>query len=161
MPVPFFFSAPTATIIGTDSSSQLALCGFLTQLGFCHVETSASWKPLQAEDQKPVSTLYFVGWEQWGPETLQWIARLKTFGKEPGTAKFLLIIPNDYSLNRVAAIQGGVDGFISYPYSLSNLRQKIQAILPALAMKAPAIPIGRKQKKAPSQESLTGGRSHL
>lgn len=161
MPVQFFLPGPTATIIGTDPSSQTALGEFLTQLGFCHVETSASWKAWQAEDQQPLSTLYFVGWEHWGPETLQGIAKLKTFRKETGTAKIFLIIPNEFSLNRVAAIQGGVDGFISYPYSLSNLRQKIQAILPALPIKAPATWKGRKQKKAPGQENLTGGRSHL
>ena len=161
MPTPFFASGPTATIIGTDSHSQTSLGGLLTQLGFCHVESLASWKPLQAEDRQPDRTLYFVGWEQWGPEILRWITTFKTCRKDSGTAKFFLIIPNEFSFNRVAAIQGGVDGFISYPYSLTNLRQKIQAILPTLAINAPANPIVRKQKKAPGQKSLTGGRIRL
>ncbi|MGD9849770.1 MAG: hypothetical protein AB7T38_00750 [Nitrospirales bacterium] len=158
MPVPASCANPTATIIGTDSTSQTILRGFLIQLGICHVQTLDSWNPLHEEIPAQNDTLFFVGWEQWGPEMIQWTTGLKKSGKEAGTAKVFLIIPNDYSLNRVAAIRGGVDGFISFPYSLSNLRQKIQTILPTLIIPSSD---SIAHKKAPSQGSLTGGRINL
>lgn len=158
MPVPVSVPHPTATIIGTDSASQTVLCGFLNQLGIGHVQTLDSWKLFRAEVQPHTGTLFFVGWEQWGPDTMQWTTELKTLGKGAGATKVFLIIPGDFSLNRVAAIQGGVDGFISFPYSLSNLRQKIQTILPTLVIPPPD-PIAN--KKTPSQRSLTGGRINL
>ncbi|MDR4495560.1 MAG: hypothetical protein R3B74_14330 [Nitrospirales bacterium] len=126
MSVPFSFPSPTATIIGTDSASQSALSGFLNQLGIGHIQILDSWDSLYTVIQRENSTLYFVGCEQWRPGIMQWITRLKNSGMDSWSAKVFLIIPNDSSLNRVAAIQEGVDGFISYPFSLSNLHQRFR-----------------------------------
>ena len=50
---------------------------------------------------------------------------------------YFFILPNDHAIDRVRAVQRGVDGFISYPYSLSNLRQNIQTIRRDLAIHFP------------------------
>ena len=128
----------------------------LERLG-CVVREVDTWAHVPPDIQPNHQALYFVGWDQWGPEALQWLIRFNPVQKEADSATIFLILPSDHTIDRVRAVQQGVDGFISYPYSLSNLRQKIQIVRPDLAIHFPpssltsSRPTRRHKKQPPAR----------
>ncbi|MDR4486259.1 MAG: hypothetical protein R3B83_01800 [Nitrospirales bacterium] len=96
-----------------------------------------TWAHVPPDIQPNHQALYFVGWDQWGPDALQWLIRFNPVQKEADSATIFLILPSDHAIDHVRAVQRGADGFISYPYSLSNLRQNIQTIRRDLAIHFP------------------------
>ena len=109
----------------------------LERLG-CVVREVDTWAHVPPDIQPNHQALYFVGWKQWGPEALQWLIRFNPVQKEADSATIFLIIPSDHAIDRMRAVQRGVDGFISYPYFLSNLHQKFQTVRPDLAIHFPS-----------------------
>ncbi|MCA9460561.1 MAG: hypothetical protein KC590_00380 [Nitrospira sp.] len=151
------FTGPTAILIGTPLHSQMGFQQCLEQLGLRDVRKVTTWAHVPPDIQQNHQALYFVGWDQWGPDALQWLIRFKPVQKEADSATIFLILPSDHTIDRVMAVQRGVDGFISYPYSLSNLRQKIQTVRPELAIHFPpssltsSRPTRRHKKQPPAR----------
>lgn len=125
------FHSPDAIVVGPESTHRLNLVTLLQTLGIKNVyvidRPEESRPPVQLAD----SRLIFISWEIWSAPDKMWFTQAKPFNGTNLGPKAFLIIPPDHAIDLVGAIKAGIDGYITFPYSLHNLRQKIHTVLPA------------------------------
>ena len=145
-------SLPITVILSTDIPAQTSLQKCLNDLGLADVHLLHSWDQINTENQLGHPALVFVGWDLWGSKALEWITRLKQIKETARPATIFLILPKEHSIDRVAAVHSGVDGFISHPYSLPNVRQKLQAVRPDVAVHPPPNALSPRRTTRPKKK---------
>ncbi len=119
---------PTVTILERETPARIALNQLLQEMGFqvSLTEESPSWEIYLPEQTCP---LVFVGWQLWEEHAAEII---RHFRKQdlPSPPKIMLFVSQDTPLNLWDAVQLGIDGYITYPFSSQSLRQKIQTLVP-------------------------------
>ena len=123
--------APTVTvaIIEHDSSARTALQHLLTDIGFTDILIADKIDHASLSDPFVSYPLIFVGWQIWDHMKWSIVSTLRKDQTQQGR-KILLFVSIDHLINLLEAIHFGIDGYITYPFSLHNIHQKIRMMLP-------------------------------
>ncbi len=122
-------NAFAAAIIEHESSARTALQHLLTDIGCSHLLISKDLDHHSLSDPLLHYPLIFVGWQIW--DQMKW-SMFQSLRKDSiqHTRKVLLFVSKEHPLNLLEAVHLGIDGYITYPFSLHNISQKIRTVLP-------------------------------
>ncbi len=124
-------TAPTVTvaIIEHESSARTALHHLLTDIGFPDILISEEVDHPSLSNPVLHYPLVFVGWQIW--DQIKW-SMGPTLQKNhtQQSRKVVLFVSIDHQINLLEAIRFGIAGYITYPFSLHNIHQKLRMFLP-------------------------------
>ena len=146
--------AVTAAIIEQISPARTALHQLLTHMGLRDIFTSDKIGPSSSTDLLFQYSLIFVGWHMWDDIKSSFLHSLyqKPSEEKP---KILLFLSSNDPLDVLEAVQMGIDGYITYPFSLHDVRQKIYTVLPHHRLPEDYIHDSSAWDRAPQKKTLS------
>ena len=144
-----------SAIIEHESAARTTLQLLLTDIGIQDILVSEKVDHPSLSDPLLHYPLIFVGWQIW--DQMKW-SMLPILQKDHNQQerKVLLFISIEHPINLLEAIRLGIDGYITYPFSLHNIRQKLHTVLPHMpfeSYKAP--PQGRRNSRTQKKPSVS------
>ena len=121
----------SAAIVEYESSARTALQPLLTDIGFSHLIITHDLDHPSLNDPLLHYPLIFVGWKIWDhrKSSILHILR-KDFTHH--AQKILLFVTQEDPVNLLEAVRLGIDGYITYPFSLRSISQKVHMLLPQM-----------------------------
>lgn len=145
----------TVAIIEHESSARTALHRLLTDIGFPDILITEKVDHSSLSDPFLPYPLIFVGCKIWEQMKCSVISTLRKDQTRQGR-KVLLFVPFDHPIDLLEAIRLGIDGYITYPFSRNNIRQKLHTILPQVAFESQkAPPQKRRNSRAQKKPSVS------
>ena len=124
-------TSPTISIaiIEHESSARTALHHLLTDIGFQDILISEDLAHPSLSHSAMHYPLVFVGWKIWDQMKWSMLPTLQKFHTQQDQ-KVLLFVSIHHPINLLEAIRFGIDGYITSPFSLHNIHQKLHMLLP-------------------------------
>ncbi len=133
-----------SAIIEHESSARTALQHLLTDIGFSRILISEEIDHPSLSDPLLHYPLIFVGWQIWDQMKCSILPTLRKDSTQQ-KRKVLLFVSIKHPINLLEAIRLGIDGYITYPFSLHNIRQKLHTILPHVPFESHEAPPQRRR----------------